>query len=152
MFPSSNETTRLKNSTFLIQFVEVSKSRCGQMVEGYKCSCLVTLSSNIHLLHPLICISFFVKEALPVPNSTNFQKTSKRPLTQHPVPPPIFGKLCCAFCNEIFRVGATPFFSFTEKAQRNFSDRKTPPPPRKFSENSSSLLDQVIPYQALLNM
>ena len=52
MFPSLNETTRLKNSTFLIQFVEVSNLGCssnGGRRAGYKCVCLATLSSNIHL-------------------------------------------------------------------------------------------------------
>ena len=50
--------------------------------------------------------------------SENFQTASD------PSPPPMFKKLCCAFCNEIFRGAATPPFFFTEKAQQNFSDRK----------------------------
>ena len=59
--------------------------------------------------------------------SENFETASYG--KSYPTPHPIFGKLCCAFCNEIFRGAATPPFFFTEKAQRNFSDRKWLPPP-----------------------
>ena len=67
-----------------------------------------------------ILVLILYKGRLSGPNSMNFRKTSKQPLTPHP----IFGKQCCAFCIKIFRGAATPPFFFTEKAQRNFSNRK----------------------------
>ena len=86
--------------------------------------------------------TFVGKGLLSVPYLMNFRKTSKRPLTPHP----IFGKQCWAFFgrpknlqrNSFGLAWPPPFFrkfivftapKFPEKPQRNFSDRKWPPPP-----------------------
>ena len=70
---------------------------------------------------------------LPRPNSMNFRKTSKRPLT--PPPHPIFGKKCCAFVREI---GARSAFPLPKKRNIIFRIGNDPPPHsevfRKFIE------------------
>ena len=90
--------------------------------------------------------SCLCKGWLPVTNLMNFCKTSKQ-------------KPCCAFFREarkfatkFIRIGVTPPLSPSnyreKKPQRNFLDRKWPPPPpplRKFSKNSSNLGQIVIP-------
>ena len=59
-----------------------------------------------------------VKVRLGVTISTIFDEFSENFQTaSDPRPHPIFGKLCCAFCNEIFRGAATPPLFFTKKAQ-----------------------------------
>ena len=82
------------------------------------------------------------KGALPVPNSMNFRKTSKRPLNPHP----IFGKKCCAFVREI---GARSAFPLPKKRNIIFRIGNDPPPIRKFSENSSNLVQVMLPYLIL---
>ena len=69
----------------------------------------------------------------------NFRKTSKRPLTP---PHPIFGKKCCAFVREI---GARSAFPLPKKRNIIFRIGNDPPPIRKFSENSSNLVQVVTP-------
>ena len=82
----------------------------------------------------------------------NFRKTSKWPLTAPP-PHPIFGNYIALFATEFFGVERPPSFPLPKKRKEIVWIGKDPPPGlRKFSENSSNLLDQVIPYQAFLNM
>ena len=58
-------------------------------------------------------------------------------------PHPIFGKKCCAFVREI---GARSAFPLPKKRNIIFWIGNDPPPIRKFSENSSNLVQVVTPY------
>ena len=62
---------------------------------------------------------------------------------QPPPPPhPIFGKKCCAFVREI---GARSAFPLPKKRNIIFRIGNDPPPFRKFSENSSNLVQVMLP-------
>ena len=69
-------------------------------------------------------------------------------------PPTLFSENYVAlFATKFFGVERPPSFPLPKKRKEIFWIGKDPPPGlRKFSENSSNLLDQVIPYQAFLNM
>ena len=72
--------------------------------------------------------------------SENFQTASDPP------PHPIFGKKCCAFVREI---GARSAFPLPKKRNIIFRIGNDPPPIRKFSENSSNLVQVEAPKSSL---
>ena len=87
------------------------------------------------LLLVLHCLLYITKGALPVPNSMNFRKTSKRPLT-----PPLFSENYVAlFATKFFGVQRPQPIPLPKKRNEIFRIENDPPP-------SSEVFGKFIEY------
>ena len=119
----------------------------GPMLRVYLLWASFQSCSSIILNWPLTKMSrqpeeYMIKGRLADPLSMNFWKSSKRPLT--PPPRAFFGKNVAIFCYENFWNGKDPpklASQMLKILQRNFLDRKWPPPPlelfQKFIDNGT---------------
>ena len=91
-----------------------------------------------------LAILLEAKGRLPVPNSMNFRKTSKRPLT-----PPYFRKKMLRFLQRNFSECSDPTLFLYRKSATKFFGSEMTPPFWKLSENSSNMVEIVTPKKGL---